>query len=111
MTGAQQGFFETYMADPQIVSVTAAKTLGVTEQCVRAVITTGAFTIKLPNVSEARGRWYSIRAAVSGGGAITLSDNATESEDWANKTLDADGDGIFLVSDGKRWIVLESDIA
>lgn len=72
-----------------------------------ADVGTGPFTIVLPPVSEAKGRWYSIICRNADAvNAITITDR-DDSECWAGDiTLDGKCDRALLYSDGLAWIVL-----
>jgi hypothetical protein len=68
---------------------------------------TGAITITLPSVSEAKGGFYSIVARdADGTNTITIQDK-DDSEAWAGDyTLNGVGDKILLYSDGLTWQVV-----
>ena len=70
--------------------------------------TTHAFTITLPPVAEAKGRFYSIVArACSALNSITIEDNNNDSECWAGDiVLNGKCDRALLYSDGLCWHVL-----
>jgi len=73
----------------------------------RPTVVAAAIIITLPSVSEAKGRFYSIKARgdVSSALAVTIQDN-DESEDWAGDiTLYAVGQGCLLYSDGLSWMI------
>ena len=61
----------------------------------------GTFTVTLPPVGEAKGKFYSINL-VDDGGNVTVQDQ-DDSYDWTNQTLTADADGVLLFSDGMKW--------
>lgn len=65
---------------------------------------TGAFTITLPPVAEAKGRWYSIVARTADGvNTITIQDK-DDSECWyGDIVMDAKCNGVLLYSDGLKW--------
>ena len=70
----------------------------------------GTFTVTLPPVGEAKGKFYSI-ILVDAGGAVTVQDQ-DDSYGWANITaIDADEDGVLLFSDGMKWWLVVNDIA
>jgi len=89
--------------------VLAAYSMTVRDQVVRCDSTAGVFDLLLPNVSEAKGRFYSITLRATTGTAVTLKDNG-DSEGWADFTLDTDDDNVLCYSDGLKWYVL-ADIA
>jgi len=90
--------------------VTAATTLKPYQQAVIITTVAASFALTLPNVSEARGCFISVHLIDANANAVTLQDQ-DESLDWADKTLDADADGILLYSDGQKWWVVTNDIA
>lgn len=95
----------------KVVFVTATKTLEPYEQCVRCTVTDalGSYTITLPNVSRCVGMIIAIHCILrTGSAAVTVAD-AGDSEDWANKTLNATGEGTLLYSDGRKWWELQAD--
>jgi hypothetical protein len=70
--------------------------------------TTGAFTITLPPVAEARGRKYSfvVRNA-DAVNTITIEDNNDDSECWLGDiAYNGKCDGNLFYSDGLKWWVL-----
>lgn len=94
------------------LQVTAALKMTVDDMVIRATADTAtdSYTITLPNVTEARGRTYSIHATIANAKAITLQDN-DESDDFdGDYTLDTDNDGILLYSDGIMWWELQNRI-
>jgi len=93
----------------KVVFATAAITLGVNDQVVRMDATGGAFAVTLPNVSEARGLFYTF-IALDTTGDITLQDQ-NESELWTDLTFAVDDESAVLYSDGRTWHVLLETIA
>jgi len=70
----------------------------------------GTFTVTLPPVAEAAGKFYSI-SLMDAAGAVTIQDQ-DDSTDWSNiTTMDADDDAVLLYSDGLRWFVVDNEIA
>ena len=65
---------------------------------------TGAFTITLPPVAAAKGRWYSIVARTADVvNTITIADQ-NDSECWyGDIVMNAKCDGVLLYSDGLKW--------
>lgn len=68
-----------------------------------------SYTVALPPVADASGQTIAIRATIANAQAVTVSD-AGDSDDWANLTLDTDGDGALLYSDGAKWWVVSNEI-
>lgn len=70
---------------------------------------TGAFTITLPSVAEAKGRIYSLLCRDGDAtNTITIQDQ-DESEYWAGDiTFNGPGDRVLLYSDGLCWHVIAS---
>ena len=88
------------------------ETLEVWEQVVLVDTDTadGTFTLTLPPVGEAAGKFYTI-TLIDAAGALTIQDQ-DDSNDWTNiTTLDADNDGVMLYSDGLKWWTVASEIA
>ena len=84
------------------VEVTSAYTMSVRDYVVRASTSGGAFTLTLPKVSEAKGRFYSIVKRSGGATALTIA-HAGDSESWSNISLASDGANAVLYSDGMMW--------
>lgn len=71
---------------------------------------TGAITITLPRVAEAKGRFYSILARdADGTNTITVQDQ-DDSELWSDITLNGPGDQVLLYSDGIHWWTVVSTL-
>jgi len=85
-----------------LTNVTAARTLRTYETFVE-ITSTGAYTITLPKVAEARGNTYNFRAATLAGN-VTL--NSTDALNWTNIIFDTAGDKARIYSDGRTWHVL-----
>lgn len=66
---------------------------------------TGPFTITLPPVAEAKGRWYSIIARNADAvNTITIEDNNDDSECWLGDIVfNGKCDRALLYSDGMAW--------
>ena len=69
--------------------------------------TSGAWTLTLPPVAEAKGRWYSIICRDADGvNTITITDD-NDSECWdGDITFDAKCDRTLAYSDGLAWMCL-----
>jgi len=61
----------------------------------------GTFTVTLPPVAEAAGKFYAVHQ-IDDGGNTTIQDQ-DDSYDWSNQTLTEDDDGVLLFSDGLKW--------
>lgn len=72
--------------------------------------TTGAFTITLPPVADAKGRFYSIVARTADvANTITIEDHDNDSECWGGDlTLNGKCDRALLYSDGLTWHVVST---
>ncbi len=70
--------------------------------------TLGTLTVYLPDVSEAKGKIYSVTATTGGTKTVTVSEKASgNSLDWpGDSTLNADNDRGLYFSDGQKWWVL-----
>ena len=96
------------------VAVAANTSLSIYQQVVECTVgNTTTITITLPDVAEAIGRVYSIRAVSVGSSShVKVSDN-DESEAFGpsgNGTdydMSATGDRVALFSDGKAWVEIQ----
>lgn len=82
----------------------------VNDQVVRAKTTPAgsAFTITLPSVVEARGRFYSVNMlARNGSKNITIEDKEDDSA-ISDITLNARYDRVLMYSDGFCWFTIEA---
>lgn len=97
---------QNYLRD-NIKYVGAAATLKVTDQTVVLTVT-GAYTVTLPEVAEARGRMYSFTQSpgVTGTGDITITD-AGDDASFTDVIIDAENEKATLYSDGVHWHMLE----
>lgn len=85
--------------------------LGVNDQVVRAstVSANNAFTITLPNVVEAKGRFYSIyMVSRNSSDDITIADRLDETS-LSDITLNLAADSVLLYSDGFIWHTVTSN--
>lgn len=83
------------------------------ETVVRATANTASddYTLYLPPVVEAAGKFYAIHGTIANSKTITLAD-LDDSDDWdGDYTIDADNDGILLYSDGVRWWDVSNQIS
>jgi len=67
----------------------------------------GAITITLPPVAEAKGRFYSILIRdADGTNTVTVEDNNDDSENWAaDIPFDGPNEGAVFYSDGLKWAI------
>lgn len=90
----------------QFINPIANTSMTVRDQLVRpsANPTTGAITITLPPVAEAKGRMYSILARdADATNDVTITDN-DDTEYWVQDiVLDGPGQRVLLFSDGMVW--------
>ena len=85
-------------------------TLDVNDQVVDVDSSEDAVTITLPFVGDAVGRIYFITAAAGNTNTVTVEDN-DESVQWGGDySLDAANNSIALMSDGRKWWVVDSTI-
>lgn len=68
------------------------------------------YNITLPPLAEGKGLTYSFKALNTGGGTATVVPGADAPALTVTPALKAAGDFVNLTSDGRRWIVLDSDI-
>ena len=83
-------------------------TLAAYERDVIVDSTLGVGTVKLPDVSEAKGKLYSILAPVGNTNAVTVTEySSNNSIDWpGNASLNAAADRALYYSDGQKWWVI-----
>ncbi len=94
--------------------MTAAGTLKLEDRHIYAESAAAAFAIKLPNVSEAIGSIISIYFIGSGTDSVTITDFSNESEDATTLEaldLNAVDDGVVLMSNGLKWLIICNDIS
>ena len=83
--------------------------LAVWETMVFIASSANSFTIYLPEVAEAKGKFYSIHLVTANSKTITMEDLASGSMDWAAvaDTLTADADRLLYYSDGYSWWLVQ----
>lgn len=101
-------FIEQDTVIDKLAFVTAAYTMTVRDYVVRADSTAGAFSLTLPPVIDAAGRFYAIHFSTDGGN-VTIQDQ-DDSENWSDLTMTAANDGVVLYSDGRKWWQLHSTL-
>ena len=103
----ERKIIENDTVNDKIQIVTANLTMTVRDQVVRvsASPATGALTVTLPSVVQARGMFFSIVARdADGTNTITVEDKANDSEYWnGDFTLNGGGDKLLMYSDGITW--------
>lgn len=114
MLEERKAFISDAQVRDKIRHLTATTSLNVWDQVVE-VTASSAVIITLPNVSEAKGKIYSIGAiAADLTNTVTVADN-DESLGWAviggDFTLNGDGEYVVLRSNGESWELLASNIA
>lgn len=83
--------------------------LGINDQVVRALTATGAYTITLPSVVEAKGRIYTLHMiSRTGSENITIQDKADDAG-LTDITFNLADDNVVLYSDGHLWHTLSSN--
>lgn len=62
-------------------------------------------TIRLPSVSEARGKMYALKLVTDGTADATIQcyGDSDDAYGWADLTLGTAGEGYLLYSDGQSW--------
>jgi hypothetical protein len=104
--------FASSVSNKKLVTTDATGSYSVSleayEQDVEVTSTLGVGTVCLPDVSEAKGRMYSITAITGNTNAITVTEKSSgNSYDWpGDATLNAAKDRALFFSDGKKWWVL-----
>lgn len=87
--------------------VTGNTKLKVNEQFVFATPpTSGSYTVTLPPVAAAIGRFYYIETPSNDTGTVTVSGLGDEAGSTYNASLTAAGDHVLLFSTGKQWRTL-----
>jgi len=86
------------------LDLTAAATLEIYQQMVHCDSTAGAFSVTLPNVSQAKGRVFVISLDTDNGN-VTVQDQ-DEAFLWSDLVMTAANDFVCLMSNGEMWIVL-----
>ena len=103
--GLESRFIEQDTVVGKVARYTEEATMKVTDYVVRTDTTDGAFDLKLPPVSEAKGRIYSIVQETSNNNLVVKDQG--DSQLWSDKTItEADGN-LVVYSDGFRWCILE----
>jgi len=93
--------------------VVAAVTLTGEEDIISGTANTAnpSFTITLPPVSEMAGRTIAIEAfLIADGQAITVQDQ-DESIGWTPQGLDETDDVIVLLSTGRQWLIMYTNLS
>jgi len=92
--------------------LSAATTLTVSAARVHVTGNTASddWSLTLPPVAEAAGRFLSIYATIANSKTVTVQDQ-DDSVGWTDLTLDTDDDHALLYSDGLRWCVILNGIA
>ncbi len=84
-------------------AVSAAVTLEVYEQIVHVTMTTAAYAITLPNVSQAIGRIYTFYIKTNATPRVLTIQDQDDSFNWSDMTLNTVGSKVVLFSDGRTW--------
>ncbi len=90
-----------------VVAKTAAYTATDRDQTILCNASSGAFTVTLPASQGISGRTYRIKKTDSGGNAVTVDGNASETIDGATtNSLGSQYDVIEIQCDGSNWHIL-----
>ena len=94
----------TLPSGAQTVHLSAAATLTISQRLVFGTVNTanGSYTVTLPDVAEAAGLIFYVRADVANSKVLTLEDNGNDAG-LTDLVLDTDNDSIILFSTGKEW--------
>ena len=100
------------IAGSGVVFITAATTLAVYQSHVNCTANTTypSYSITLPAVAEAEGCLFEFMATIANSQAVTVQDQ-DDSDDWADLTLDTDNDYAAIYSDGRKWTIVDNEIA
>ena len=107
----RQAFINSGQVRDKFLHATEDATLTVNQQMV--VATTGAVsdvTVTLPSVVLAAGKIFTLTLETDGGKDLVVQD-ADDSVNWTDLTMDTQYDYAVLYSDGRRWWVLASEVA
>jgi hypothetical protein len=103
----EKGFREQDTVMAKFVMPVADYQMSVRDYVVRPLAgdATGPFTVTLPPVEQAAGRWYSIVAREADVNAnVTVEDHMDDSECWEGDfVLDGQCDAVLCYSDGLKW--------
>lgn len=97
----------------QVEPATESQTLAVYEQVVRVDSSGGAVTITLPPVTEARGKFYSIKLITAGNNCtVQDQDDSYDFNESGTHTivLTTATDFSLLYSDGEKWYQIDGQI-
>ena len=90
-----------------VVAKTAAYTATDRDQTILCNAGSGAFTVTLPAAQGISGRIYRIKKTDSGGNAVTVDGNASETIDGATtNVLSSQYDVVEIQADGVNWHVI-----
>ena len=90
-----------------VISKTAAYTATARDQTILCNASSGAFTVTLPAAQGISGRIYRIKKTDSGGNAVTVDGNSSETIDGATtNVLSSQYDVVELQCDGSNWHVI-----
>jgi len=87
----------------------SAVTLEVPDHLIDITCTTGSYTVYLPPVASAQGHMY-VFYATDGTGDVTVADQ-DDSIGWTDLHLDETDDCLVLMSDGRHWLPLYSNLS
>lgn len=105
--GPRPFFNDIQVVDKGKVVDNANASLSVTEQHVTVKSDSSAVTLTLPDVSEAKGKMFSVVALNGQTNNVTVEDN-DESLEWTDITMAGDLACLLLFSDGRTWYTIAS---
>lgn len=106
-SGPRPFFNDIQIADKGRVVDNESVSLAVTEQQVTVLSDTAAVTLTLPEVSEAKGKTFSVVAVNGLTNNVTVQDN-NESIEWTDVVMAGNYASLLLFSDGRNWYTLAS---
>ena len=106
-SGPRPFFNDIQVVDKGKVVDNADASLAVTEQHVTVKSDTAAVTLTLPDVSEAKGKMFSIVALDGLANNVTVQDN-NESLEWTDVVMAGTLACLLLFSDGRTWYTIAS---
>lgn len=95
----------------KVNGITASDTLESFEQIALVDTTSGAVTVTLPPVADARGKDYYIKdvGVYAGSNNITIEDN-NDDAGLTDITIATNSGYAVMLSDGRNWFTIDSDL-
>lgn len=91
---------------PSVASKTAAYSVSVNDQIVKADATGGAFTVTLPTPVGVSGKTYTVKRMNAGANAVTVGTAAGTIDGAATSVLASQYAVLRVISDNSNWLVI-----